>query len=283
MKKRILCLLLICAAFMLVPGAGADTEFSYAVLEDGTMEIKGQYGMEDNNYLELPWTIDGKDVTSIGLCALSELNAVKIALPPTLRKIDQWAFEVCQNLESITLPHSMAEIVGNPFRCCQSLKSVYISPDHPVFAVIDGVLFNKEDKRLICYPAGKEETSYTVPQGTRIIGEESLSCCDNLNHVEIPGSVKTIEAFAFAYCQNLQSISIADGVESIGDEAFLYTPSLTRINLPTSITMIHHEAFASRSTDLIVTVPRNSYAAQYCFENGIKYAYADENNDWLNN
>ena len=282
MKKWILYLLLVCMVFFLIPAAGADRDYNYSVLEDGTVKITGQNDMEDDKVLELPWTVEGKDVTCIGIGALSFLNAYKITLPPTLRKIDTWAFETCLNLEYIKLPDSMEEIAGNPFRCCQSLKSIYISPDHPVFATIDGVLYGKEDNRLICYPGGKEETSYTVPEGIKIIGEESLNACDNLTYIEIPGTVKTIEECAFAYCQNLETISIADGVERIEISAFSVTPKLTRLNFPASITSISVDVFESNSPELIVTVVRDSYAAEYCKENGIRYAYADENNDWLN-
>ena len=54
------------------------------------------------------------------------------------------------------------------------------------------------------------------------------------------------------------SIIIPDSVTEIGENAFAYCPNLT------------------------LTVPRNSYAAEYAQANNIPYTYPDAN-DWLNN
>ena len=70
-------------------------------------------------------------------------------------------------------------------------------------------------------------------------------------------------------------------VTTIGDYAFYYCESLTAVTIPDSVTYIGWDAFFDCPL-LTLTVNRDSYAAQYCKDNGIAYQYADAN-DWLLN
>ena len=70
-------------------------------------------------------------------------------------------------------------------------------------------------------------------------------------------------------------------VTSIGNEAFYYCTSLTSVTIPDSVTSIGDEAF-TECTSLTLIISRDSYAEQYCKDQGLKYIYPDSY-DWLNN
>lgn len=93
--------------------------------------------------------------------------------------------------------------------------------------------------------------------------------------------VTSIGDMAFHWRSSLTSISIPHSVTSIGDYAFSWCKSLTSITIPDSVTSIGDYAF-SYCSNLTLTVPRNSYAAEYAKTNNIPYTYPDAN-DWLNN
>ena len=185
-------------------GAGADEkrktftsgDYEYALLDDGTVEITKYKGKAER--LAIPDTLDGKRVTAIG----------------------EQAFSFCSSLTIISIPDSVAQIGENPFAACSSLKSISVSPEHPYFATIDGVLFRKADKTLISYPAGISSSTYTIPQGITSIGDSAFSSCDSLTSVSIPDSVTSIGDSAFSYCYFLTSVSIPDSVEQIGTNPF---------------------------------------------------------------
>ena len=267
-------------------------------------------------------------VTSIGDCAFYLCSSLtSISIPDSVTSIGDCAFSLCDSLTSITIPDSVEQIGTNPFTVCSALKSISVSPEHPYFATIDGVLFRKADKALISYPAGISSSTYTIPQGITAIGDSAFYYCDSLTSVSIPDSVTSIGDNAFYFCESLTSVTIPDSVTAIGDSAFSYCDSLTSVSIPDSVTAIGDEAFYSCSSltsvnipdsvtsigdrafsycdsltsvsipnsvtsigdyafgdcsNLTLTVPRNSYAAEYAKTNNIPYTYPDAN-DWLNN
>jgi hypothetical protein len=57
------------------------------------------------------------------------------------------------------------------------ITAINISPNHPHYSSVDGVLFNKNRTVLILYPKKKQGTSYTVPNSVTEI--QSLSFAGN--------------------------------------------------------------------------------------------------------
>ena len=207
-----------------------------------------QYALLDDGTVE----IAGYNGKAEKLTIPNMLNGKKVT------SIDNRAFYLCNSLISIIIPDSVAKISVNPFAYCSTLKSIFVSSEHPYFFAIDGVLFRKADSCLISYPKGREYTAYNIPQGITAIGNSAFFCCDSLISVAIPDSVISIRDSAFSCCKSLTSITIPDSVTSIGDYAF------------------------GDCSNLTLTVPRNSYAAEYAKTNNIPYTYPDAN-DWLNN
>ena len=165
--KKLLSFLLVFAV-LLVPFTAARGEegpeilksgdYQYALLEDGTAEIREYTGKADS--LEIPDTLDGHPVTRIGYNAFSSCSSLtSIIIPDSVTSIGAGAFSGCSSLTSITLPDSVTSIGANPFRYCNALTKITVSPDQPALAVIGGVLFSKADKRLVCYPTAFTETA----------------------------------------------------------------------------------------------------------------------------
>ena len=179
----------------------------------------------------------------------------RVTIPDSVTSIGDCAFSLCDSLTSITIPDSVEQIGTNPFTVCSALKSISVSPEHPYFATIDGVLFRKADKALISYPAGISSSTYTIPQGITAIGDSAFYYCDSLTSVSIPDSVTSIGDNAFYFCESLTSVTIPDSVTAIGDSAFSYCDSLTSVSIPDSVTSIGDEAFYSCSSLTSVNIP----------------------------
>ena len=234
-------------------------------------------------------------VTSISESMLYGCSALaSVILPDSLTSIGPLAFFLCCNLTSLHIPDSVTSIDHNPFYGCDQLV-LSLSADHPTLEIVDDVLFSKTDKRLIRYPIMKNDTVYTVPEGTQIIDTFAFSDCETLNRITLPNSVTSIEFRAFTCCTALTDINIPEGVTNIEDETFADCFALTGISLPDSVTSIGCGAFNccsmltnlsipdcvtyigraafSDCSNLTLIVGHHTYAAQYAEENNIPYAF----------
>ncbi len=200
-----------------------------------------------------------------GCESLSSIN-----FPEGLTKIGNWAFIDCDNLSSVTLPVSINTLGSNPFARCDNIH-FDVSTDHPYLEVIDGVLFSKPDKKLICCP---DRQAYIVPDGIENIGDNAFDSCESLTSVTLPEEVASIGNFAFLGCINLSSITLPEGLTSIGDFAFRDCKSLSSITLPEGLTSIWNYPFDG-CDNLAIFVVQDSYAHQYCIDHGLSYKYTD--------
>ena len=152
---------------------------------------------------------------------------------------DDAELHIPDELDGATVSH-----IDSNFFHFSHVTAFTVSPTHPYFEVVDGVLFSKADKRLIAYPSHKKAAAYAIPEGTKIIGEDAFSHCENLTSITIPDSVREIRDSAFAVCTALTSICIPNSVTSISDSMFFYCVALTSVTLPDSVTSIGSQVFS---------------------------------------
>ena len=206
-------------------------DYQYALLEDGTAKIQKYTG--NGHELLIPSELNGIPVSSIGKEAFSACTTLtSITIPDGIVAIEEEAFTACDNLISVTIPGSVIEVGDNPFTFCSSLSSIIVSSDHPVLETVDGILFNKVDHRLICYPPTKAEKKYDIPKGTVIIGDAAFANCFNLFSVYIPDGVTRIGSYAFINCRFLLGVSIPDSVNDLGINPFIGCQLLSASEYP---------------------------------------------------
>ena len=196
-------------------------------------------------------------VTSIGSSVFYEctnLATVSFAETPMLESIGDQAFGKT-SLTSITIPASVAEIGNAVFSNCASLTSIQVNDANTAFESVDGVLFNKDKSKLICYPPAKTGTVYTIPNTVTLIGERAFQSCSNLTKIEIPSTVKSIGARAFQECKNLTSVEIPENVSEIKIYTFYLCTSLAAVKISSSVTSIASSAFQECKNLTSVKIP----------------------------
>lgn len=183
-------------------------------------------------------------------------NLKKITLPDSLVSIGSEAFMGCTSLENPTIPKNVTEIGVNAFADCTAITRLDVSDENESYTSVDGVIFTKDKKELVMYPAGRQNEEYKIPNGTEIIREKAFSYNPNLTRVDIPKSVTEIGSYAFYFCDALQNaeFSAESGARSIGDYAF-YGCKIRSIYLPYGIETVGKSAFKNCDTLTYIDFP----------------------------
>lgn len=149
--------------------------------------------------------------------------------------ISEFAFRYCDSLTSITIPDSVTSINDFAFYECSNLTDINVEKNNNEYFSVNGVLFDKNNEVLICYPKGKVDENYTIPNGIKNIEMYAFNGCESLTSVTIPDSVTSIGEGAFEYCSNLESVKIPKNVASIDNYAFEDCSSLTSITIQNGV------------------------------------------------
>ncbi len=171
-------------------------------------------------------------VRAIGIAAFSGMGGLEaVTLPESVERIGELAFWGCGALKSVTLPAALTTLAPSAFMGCQDLVTLALAEDNSALSLRDGVLFDKTGETLLCYPAGRPDTTYAVPEGTVEIAMAAFSACAALTEVTLPDTLETIASAAFAQCTSLRSLTIPAAVRYVDGSAFEECTALLRIDV----------------------------------------------------
>ena len=243
---------------------------SKVIIPNNIQTIGEEAFVECSNLKEiiLPESVITIGAGAFGYCS----NLEEIIIPEGVTKIEAVTFNECESLVNVNLPSTLESIDVGAFWKCESLKEIYIpenvsliefygydgyhtlptfcnalviiGENNKTYSSEDGIIFNKDKTELIYYSKSKTETTYTIPSTVKTVKRLAFYMTLQLEEINIPSNVKTIEDAAFMFSA-LEKINVEEGLESIGIGAFLYSPYLdgTDITLPNSVTYIGDNAF----------------------------------------
>ena len=254
MKKKMWCILLILIAIMslfVAFSVTANAEDDYGdeiysyVTFGGEVTISDCYEYAEG-YIEIPETLGGVPVTSIGKNAFADCKYIKnIKIPSTVKTIEEGAFKNCTNIKEITIPQSVTSIGANSFYGCNNL--VYIRLSENLTYIGDKAFMNCSNLKDVTIPAGVTEisnqvfagcsdlTRIVIPDSVNSIGYGAFLSCVTLNEVIIPNSVKSLGEGAFQGCNSIKSLTIPNSVTSIGNHAFQGCTAIQTMIIPDSV------------------------------------------------
>lgn len=182
------------------------------------------------------------DVESVGEYAFfSCFKLEQFDLPAGLKSIGNGAFKSCESLRKVVIGKNVASLGLVPWSFCKALRSIEVDVDNGYFKSEGGVLFSKDRRTLIEYPAGRPG-EYEVPEGTTSIAPNAFYYCTKLSEVSIPATVTKIGDSAFHACSGLTSIAIP--AAEIGSQSFMFCENLKTIYLRENVKSIGTLAFA---------------------------------------
>lgn len=148
-------------------------------------------------------------VNKIGTEAFkNDISLMRIPMPDALTTIEDLAFMGCNGLSELTIPSEVSVIGDGIVKDCQNIERISVESDNSNFASVDGVLFNKNQERLIIFPVNHSSNEYTVPEGVKTVAPYAFVNSKKLKSVSLPSSMSIIGQDAFIGCVNLQTLKV---------------------------------------------------------------------------
>lgn len=228
--------------------AGEQTPAQYYFSIDSlTNEISIEYGDAGITTLEVPSTIDGKNVVSLTGMGSAALTSITFAPDSHIRSVGGLGGS---SIKEIALPDSVEELGWNAFTGSKTLHTV-TWPNNAAFTTIPEQAFEGCEQL-------DDNVVATLPPSVKTIDYRAFANCGvpqfyvsdttvlTFTQINVPGTVERIERNAFDGCSHVSSVTIGDGVKYIGAHAFTYLdPALAgkEIVVPKSVQTIDLEPF----------------------------------------
>ena len=171
-------------------------------------------------------------------------------------------------LKTLSFPASFSDestissMISRALYRLPNLQSISVDADNPyLMSDANGVLYNKDQTKLICYPCAAAAEVYTVPA--------------SVTHFE--------SGYSIAGTKHLRVLCFADGVEQLPavgveelDGGFIYCRDLQYVHIPSSVLTIDDRYKTLRKSVTICSDSADSAAAAFAAEWGYKFAICND-------
>ena len=158
-------------------------------------------------------------------------------------KVLPFEFICCRAVLELNLPNSIEEIKWINGISLPNLSIINISQDNVFFSLIDGALYNKKSKRIICYPVKRTNKDYIIPRNVKALEKYSFAKNEYIENISISEGLTKIGMHCFSDCTALKNINIPSTVKDISRGAFRNDCNLTSIVIPNAIKVIKDNLF----------------------------------------
>ena len=197
-------------------------------------------------------------LTRIGTNSFQKTKLISVNIPEGVTAVQNFAFNECYQLTSVTIPSTAGFSVG-AFKHCTSLTSV--------------TLYNNVASSMFQFCTSLISVNI-IGNRCNNIADQAFSGCTSLTSINIPSSVRDMSSKIFQNCTSLTSVNIASADSGgtavhnaiIGDFCFDNCTSLTSITIPNGVSHIYNNAF-SNCTSLISVIINNPANISYISAN----------------
>jgi hypothetical protein len=149
----------------------------------------------------MPTTVTAVLTQALAYSKNRQLQA--ITLSPNLTTIASYSFSSL-NLPTLNIPASVTRIDS---LALWSTRSVTIDSANTNFSVVDGVLFNSNQTKLVFYPSGNPRKTYTIPSTVTEIATYGLDYAGALERLVFGSALTSVGTGSYIYYLKYLSIT----------------------------------------------------------------------------
>ena len=188
---------------------------------------------------------------------LNKIKSKRLVLLDGIRTINRNSFWNCKGIECIVFPESLNDIGYNPFVGC---SNIHFESNSPYYKVVDGVLYNKDMSKIVCYPAWKAIGHVKLPDSVTTLERGAFSGCDKMTGLDLH-NVNIVNKSCFTNCSSLKSLYCSDLITYVGEWAFAYCSSLEEVSVNVKA-IVDNNAFSNCPAKLVKREIKTNYVIE---------------------
>lgn len=159
-------------------------------------------------------------------------------------------------LTSLAIPSSLTTIHDYEFQGCSGLTNITVDPQSPSYSSVGGVLFDKQQRRLLKYPPGRSG-GYTMPNTVLDVAPAAFRSCTGLTSIVMSDNLISVASDSFWDCASLPSVTIPKSVTNLSGATFNGCTCLTNFAAdPVSLALTSAGGVLfSKNQDTLVAYP----------------------------
>ena len=145
----------------------------------------------------------------------------------SVNRFDRNTLTGCVSLKNIKLSKNIERGIDEELSGLTSLQRIDIDNDAINYITENGILYNKNKTKLICYPCDMQQENYVVPESVVEIAKDIES--KNIKSITLSKNVKIISG-GFENCINLEMINVDNNNQYyISEDGILYNKEKTEL------------------------------------------------------
>ena len=185
---------------------------------------------------------------------LNKIASNRLVLLEGVKTINRNSFWNCKGIQTIVFPESLVDIGYNPFVGCSNIK---FESHSPRFKVIDDVLYNFDESKIICYPSWKAIGHIKLKESVITLERGAFSGCDKMTSLDLH-NVNIVNKSCFTNCSSLKKLYCSDLITYVGEWAFAYCSSLEEVSVHER-TIVDNNAFSNCPAKLVKRTFNSNY------------------------
>ena len=233
-------------------------------------------------------------LTTIGNNCFESCGLINVTIPASVETIGRDAFRADESLRSctfepnskiteipaglftyshmisFTVPSNVTKFSSYAFESVGSLTELLVEKGNSEFTSVDGVLYKKNPKVLVKYPAAKVMDQFIMDQDT--ISMEPIACDSaNMKNITFSPILQNIPHYSFQFSK-LETAIIPDSVNSIGDQAFMKS-NLQTVVLSENLPELSISCFSGTKIETIIIPNSVLEIKNNCFANCLNLTF----------
>lgn len=188
---------------------------------------------------------------------LNKIKSDNLVLLDGIKTINRNSFWNCKGIKRIVFPKSLEDIGYNPFVGC---SNIHFESQSPYYKVVDDVLYNKDQTKIVCYPSWKAVGDVKLPESVITLERGAFSGCSEMTSINLH-NVNIINKSCFTNCSLLKNVYCSDLITYIGEWAFAYCSNLEKVSVLKG-TIVDNNAFSNCPAKLEVRNERANYVIE---------------------